>query len=282
MKKMINLLGLLLVVLLLQTEVNAQGLKMPQASSGQTVVQDFALGKINLTYSRPSMKGRKIFGALEPFDKVWRTGANSATVIKFSDEVTIEGKTIPAGEYGLFTIPNPTEWTVILSKTAKAWGAYTYNAADDFARFKVKPITLNPAVETFTIQFADVKATSAKIQLMWEKTLVQLNLSTSIDERVMASIDEAMKSDKKPYFQAAQYYFENGKDLKTALSWMDEAEKVQPKAPHVRLWKARVQLKMGDKAGARATAQAGLDLATEQKNEEYIRLNSQLIAETKK
>jgi hypothetical protein len=174
MKTMIRSFVLLIVVLGLQMESKAQGIQMPQASSGQTIVQDFGLGKITLTYSRPSMKGRKIFGALEPYDIVWRTGANSATVIKFTDAITIEGKNIPAGEYGLFTIPNKTEWTVILSKTSKTWGSYTYNEADDFVRFKVKPTTLTAPIETFTMQFADVKPTTAKLQLMWEKTAVSL------------------------------------------------------------------------------------------------------------
>lgn len=282
MKTIIRSFVLLIVVLGLQMESKAQGIQMPQASSGQTIVQDFGLGKITLTYSRPSMKGRKVFGALEPYDIVWRTGANSATVIKFTDAVTIEGKNIPAGEYGIFTIPNKTEWTVILSKTSKTWGAYTYNEADDFARFKVKPTTLTAPIETFTMQFADVKPTTAKLQLMWEQTAVSLNLSTSIDDKVMASIDAAMKGEKKPYFQAAQYYFENGKDLNTALSWMNEAEKADPKAPWVKLWKGRVQLKMGDKAGAQATAQSGIAIATEIKNGEYVRLNTQLLAEAKK
>lgn len=276
-------IGLMLaVVALLQSEVNAQGLKLPAASTGQTIVQDFALGKITLTYSRPNVKGRKIFGALEPFGKVWRTGANSATVIKFSDAVTIEGKEIPAGEYGIFTIPNKTEWTVILNKTSKQWGAYTYNAADDFVRFTVKPSKLKAKVETFTILFSDVFPTSAQMHIMWENTSVALNITSSIDAKVMANIDEAMKGEKKPYFAAAQYYYEYGKDLNTALTWMNEAEKADPKAPWVRLWKGRVQLKMGDKAGAQATAQKGIELASEVKNEEYIRLNSQLLELAKK
>ncbi|MES2650898.1 MAG: DUF2911 domain-containing protein [Bacteroidota bacterium] len=279
MNSIIKSAVLLFVVLGLQTESKAQGVKMPAASSGQTVIQEFGLGKITLTYSRPSMKGRKIFGALEPYDKVWRTGANSATVIKFSDDVTIEGKDIPAGEYGLFTIPNKSEWTVILSKTSKTWGAYTYNEADDFARFKVKPMAMKEKMETFTIQFANVKPTSAQLQILWENTAVAVNLTTSVDAKVMASIDAAMKTDKKPYFQAAQYYFENGKDLATALSWMNEAEKADPKAPWVKLWKGRVQLKMGDIAGAQTTALAGVTVATESKNEEYIRLNTQLLKE---
>jgi hypothetical protein len=282
MKLTIKMVLLLLVVLGMQTNLSAQGLRIPQPSSGQTLIQDFGLGKITLEYSRPNTKGRKVFGALEPYDVVWRTGANSATVIKFTDAVKINGHDVPAGEYGLFTIPNKTEWIVILNKTSKQWGAYDYKEADDILRFKVKPMVLKDKVETFTMQFANVLPTSAQLHIMWENTALAINITTAVDERVMASIAEAMKGEKKPYFQAAHYYFENNKDLPTALAWMSEAEKADPKAPWVKLWKGRIQLKMGDKAGAQATAQAGIDAATSLKNDEYIRLNTQLLAEAKK
>ena len=282
MKSSIKLILALFVLVTLGENLQAQGLKMPQASTTQTVSQAFGLGKIDLTYARPSMKGRKIFGALEPFDKVWRTGANSATVIKFSDAVKVEGKDLPAGEYALFTIPGKTEWTIIFNKGTKEWGSYTYSEANDVLRVKVKPTTLKDKVETFTIQFANISDTNADLQLSWENTLVNVKLTTSVDERVMASIAEAMKGEKKPYFQAAQYYYTNGKDLKTALEWMNEAEKQMTDAPWVKLWKARVQLKMGDKVGAAKTAKEGLDIATRIKNEEYVRLNTQLIEQTKK
>jgi hypothetical protein len=282
MKSSIKLILVFFVLVTLGENLQAQGLKMPQASTTQTVSQAFGLGKIDLTYARPSMKGRKIFGALEPFDKVWRTGANSATVIKFSEAVKVEGKDLPAGEYALFTIPGKTEWTIIFNKGTKEWGSYTYSEANDVLRVKVKPTTLKDKVETFTIQFANISDTAADLQLSWENTLVNVKLTTSVDERVMASIAEAMKGEKKPYFQAAQYYYTNGKDLKTALEWMNEAEKQMTDAPWVKLWKARVQLKMGDKVGAAKTAKEGLDIATRIKNEEYVRLNTQLIEQTKK
>jgi hypothetical protein len=270
------------MLITLGENLQAQGLKLPQPSTPQTVAQDFGLGKITLNYSRPNVRGRKIFGGLEPYGKVWRTGANSATVISFSEDVKVEGQNLPAGEYGLFTIPGQDEWTIIFNKGAKQWGAYTYNEKDDVLRVKVKPAKLKDKVETFTIQFANVYDTSAELQLMWENTAVSVKLGTSVDERVMANIAEAMKGEKKPYFQAALYYFNNGKDLNTALNWMNEAEKQMTDAPWVKLWKGRVQLKMGDKAGAAKTAQEGIDIATKIKNDEYIRLNTQLLQETKK
>jgi len=282
MKSSIKLVLVLFVLVVLGENLKAQGLKMPQPSTPQTISQDFGLGKISVSYSRPNVKGRKIFGALEPYDKVWRTGANSATVVKFTDAIKVEGKDLPAGEYALFTIPGKTEWTIIFNKGVKEWGAYTYSEANDVLRVKVKPIALKEKVETFTIQFANVYDTSAQLQLSWENTLVNVNLTTSVDERVMASIAEAMKGEKKPYFQSAIYYYSNGKDLKTALEWMNEAEKQMTDAPWVKLWKGRVQLKMGDKAGAAKTAKEGVEIATKIKNDEYIRLNTQLLEETKK
>lgn len=260
----------------------AQGLKMPQASSAQTITQEFGLGKITVSYSRPNAKGRKIFGGLEPYGKVWRTGANSATVITFTDEVTLEGNKVPAGEYALFTIPDTKEWTIILNKTTKQWGAYEYKQADDFLRFKVKPGKTAQPVETFTIQFANVMPSTADLHLMWERTDLDLHLTADNDSRIMANIETAMNGEKKPYFAAAQYYYENGKDLNKALEWINEAEKTNPKAPYFKLWKARIQLKMGNKTAAAATAQEGVNLAKEQKNDEYIKLNEAVLAQAKK
>jgi hypothetical protein len=152
MKKLYTVIAALLITGGSLT-TQAQGFKMPQASSAQTLTQEFGLGKITLNYSRPNTKGRKIFGGLEPYGQVWRTGANSATVITFTDDVTIEGNKVPAGEYALFSIPGASEWTIILNKAAKQWGAYEYKQADDVLRFKVKAGKTAEPVETFTMQF---------------------------------------------------------------------------------------------------------------------------------
>lgn len=282
MKTTLKTVLIIALGLCMNNELKAQGLKLPQASSGQTLTQDFGLGKITISYSRPNTKGRKVFGELEPYGSVWRTGANKATVISFSEAVTLEGQPVPAGEYALFTIPGKSEWTIILNKTVNQWGAYEYKESDDFLRIKVKPSVAKEKTETFTIEFANVYPTKAQLQLSWENTVVSINLTTDIDTKVMANIEEAMKGDKKPYFQAAQYYFENGKDLSKALEWMNAAEAADGKAPWIKLWKGRVQLKMGDKKGAAISAEAGIKAATEIKNPEYIRLNTALLAESKK
>ncbi|MES2827986.1 MAG: DUF2911 domain-containing protein [Bacteroidota bacterium] len=282
MKTTFKTLLLLLTAATLTSGLKAQNLKLPQASTTQTITQAFGLGEVKVTYSRPNVKGRKIFGGLEQYGSVWRTGANSATMITFSEAIKIEGKELAAGSYGLFTIPGQNEWIIIFNKGAKQWGAYEYKESDDVLRITVKPIVLKEKIESFTIQFADVYPTTAKLQLMWENTAVNLSLLTDFDAKVMANIDEAMKGENKPYFAAAQYYLENNKDLKKALEWMNAADVDNTKAPWVKLWKGRVQLKMGDKAGAAKTAAEGLKIATEIKNPEYVRLNTALLAEAKK
>jgi len=262
------------------SESTAQ-LKLPAASSKQTIIQDLGISQLTINYSRPNVKGRKIFGGLEPYGEVWRTGANAATTLTFSDVVVIQGQTIPAGTYALFTIPNKNEWTVILSKNNEQWGAYTYNQGDDVLRFNVKASKTTIPVETFSITLPEVTETAATLQLSWENTKIAFPIQVNQDARIMASIDEAMQGEKKPYLPAAQYYLKNGKDLDQALQWADAAVKANPALPYPYYWKAQIQLKKGDKVGAKATAERGKAAAEKAKSEEYIRLNNQVIEKAK-
>jgi len=270
-------------LVLIFTAFNSYAQLTPQPSSTQIITQDFGLGKINLAYSRPNVKGRKIFGGMEPYGTVWRTGANTATVIKFTDEVTMEGKKIPAGEYGLFSVPGESEWIIIISKKPKQWGAYTYSAADDLLRFTVKTEKLAALTETMTLAFTEVTTTTANLQMMWEHSGFTIHMTTDIDTKVMARIDSAMKTDKKPYYNAVIYYWNNNKDMTKALAWATELEKDPQMPPYVsKLWKARVLLKKGDKAGAITTAEAGAKAAEVGKTPEYVRLNNEVVAQAKK
>jgi hypothetical protein len=272
-----------IIAMMVFTAVNTYAQLTPQPSSTQSIVQDFGLGKISLNYSRPDVKGRKIFGGMEPYGAVWRTGANSATVIKFTDEVTMESNKIPAGEYGLFSIPGEKEWTIILSKQPKQWGAYMYKEADDFLRFKVKTERIAALTETMTLAFTNVSPTTCDLQMMWEHSGFVIHMTTDIDAKVMARIDSAMKTDKKPYYEALIYYYNNNKDMDKALAWATELEKDKDFPPFVpKLWKARILLKKGDKAAAITTAQEGVKMATDMKTDEYVRLNNELIAQAKK
>jgi hypothetical protein len=280
MKK--NLLLLFMIAYLLFS-YNSFAQLTPAPSSTQTIIQDFGLGKITLTYSRPNVKGRKIFGYTEPYNAVWRTGANAATTITFTDDVTLEGHKVAAGTYGLFTIPGENEWTIILNKTAKQWGAYDYNVADDYLRFTVKAVKIQENVETLTLQFTNVFPTSADLNLLWEHTALTMHLTTDIDAKVMARIDSAMQTDKKPYYDAIIYYWNNNKDMNKALPWA-QALQTAPGFPPmvVKLWLARVELRLGDKAAAIKAAQEGTAAAQTAKVPEYVRLNTEVLIEAKK
>ena len=203
--------------------VEAQSIKTPAASPTQTLKQDLGIGTVELYYSRPAVKGRKIFGDLVPFGQVWRTGANQATTLTFSDEVVIGGKKIAAGKYGFLTIPDKSEWTLILTKQLDVTSPAAYKQESDVVRVKAKTATTAAPVESFTIQFANVKPTGADLQVMWDNTSVSLPIDTDIDRKVMTQITDVMTKDNRPYYQAGLYYLENGKDLNQALSWLDKA-----------------------------------------------------------
>jgi hypothetical protein len=256
----------------------AQGLKTPAPSPTQDLKQDFGLSYVEVVYSRPLVKGRTIMGDLVPYGKVWRTGANGATTITFGDDVTIGGKAVKAGKYGLLTIPNKNEWTIIITKSLDVNNPSLYKEENDVVRVNAKAENVGFNMESFSISFQNVTATSMTMMFTWEHTIVPVEIKTEVDSKVMAQIDEAMKSDKKPYFQAAAYYMDNGHDAKQALTWVNAAIAENPKAYYMVYLKARIQAKLGDKAGAKATAQQGITLADEAKNQDYVELNKKLIA----
>ncbi len=270
MKTILTCFVICLSVLTLQAQI-------PNFSSTQHIDQEFGLGTISITYGRPDVKGRKIFNGTEPYGVVWRTGANAATIIKFTDEVSIEGHKIKPGEYSLFTIPGATEWTVIINKVAKQWGAYSYDQKQDVLRFKVRPYRLPITLETLTIQFTDVHIDTGILQILWERTGIAIHLKADVDNRVIANIDRMMKGKDKPYYLAAVWYYNHNLDMKKALAWMTEQEKAQPDAYNVKYWKARILLKMGDKKGAVDAAKIGLYIAEKDENAEYIRMNKEVL-----
>lgn len=268
----------LITALSFSSQIADAQIKLPPASSAQTVVQSLGISKATLTYHRPNMNGRKIFGDLVPFGEVWRTGANNVSVLTLETPVVIAGYELEPGSYGIFTIPRSDEWTVIISSNSQQWGAYSYKQEEDLFRFNVTPQKLSHTQETFTMGFADVTPYSAELTISWENTLISMSINFDQDEAIMASIDEAMSAEgNKPYFQAAQYYFNNDKDMNKALEWVNVAVDNSPEAGHILLLKGRIQLRAGDQTGALETAQKGIELATKNNNSEYVRLNTQLL-----
>jgi hypothetical protein len=249
------------------------------------VQQRVGLTDVTITYSRPSTRGRAIFGALVPFGKRWRTGANSTTSIKFSDDVTVEGKKVPAGEYGIYTIPNKTEWLVVLNKSTKQGADVDHFMDDqDVARFSVKPYKLAGKVETFTINFADLTPATANVDMQWELTGAKFKIASDVEPKVMAQIDEKVVKNASPNANdlaaAALYYYDNNKDLGQALTWIQKANATEPKFWNVHT-EAKIKLKQKDYKGAQASAEQSRALALEAKNADYVKLNEQLIIDAK-
>ncbi len=269
------------LVCLLSATVQAQQLSIPSLSPPQTVKQDFGLSYINLSYSRPSVKGRTIFGDLVPYGKVWRTGANDATIIEFGDAVIINGKRIPAGKYGLLTIPGKDQWIFIISKQLDVTNPANYKEEEDVLRIAAPVDNLDFSVETLTLYLGNLTPKSCELQLLWSHVAVKFAIQNDFDSTVMAKIDETMNQDNRPYFAAAMYYMENGKDLNKALQWFNMATAKNPDAYFMFYQKARCEAKLGKKQDAQATAQKSIELAKKANNSDYVSLNEKLIASLK-
>jgi len=271
------------IAALTSTSLNAQ-LKVPAPSPLQTVKQAFALSDITVEYSRPSARGRVVFGDVVPFGKVWRTGANNATKITFGEDVKVEGMDVKAGTYAIYTIPNKDSWEIMLYKDLTLGGnVEEYKKENELIRFVVKPVTMSgDKVETFSIDFSEMNANNTKIELVWEKTRVPFKVVADIDSKIMKTIDNTIVKDTRPYFQAASYYYDNDKDLKQAAEWADKAIANNPKGYWIYMLKAKIQAKQKDSKGAIATAEQVIKIATEEKDDAYVSQAKKLIAENKK
>lgn len=262
---------------------SAQQLKVPAPSPTQTIDQNFALSNIKIEYSRPSVKGRVIYGGLVPYGKVWRTGANASTKITFGEDVQVNGTALAAGTYALYTTPNKDSWDIMFYKDLKLGGNVAeYKAENEALRFNVKPSALTSKVEMFTINIADMTSNTAVVELLWDQTRVAFMVSADIDSKIMKNIETAVVADTRPYHQAANYYYENNKDMTQALAWSTKAVELNPKAYWMSHLKAKIQLKLKDYKGAIASAEQSMAVAKDQKADEYVEMNMKLIEEAKK
>jgi tetratricopeptide (TPR) repeat protein len=262
-------------------------IEFPSASQHSVVKQRVGLTDVEVDYSRPNKNGREIFGGLVPYGKLWRTGANAVTKIKFSDAVTLGGKEIPAGEYSLFTIPTANEWTIILSKDAKMQSAADYKQENDAARVTAMPEVLPISIETFTIALNDVKGASATLVFVWDKTRVPVKLTTDDVEQVSKQLDAAVSAgtplDPRTAYQAAAFYYDNNKDMNQAAKWIDQALEKNPDAYFMHYKKAQIQAKLGNKKEATASAQKAIDILNKDKapDESAIKNAQQIIDSSK-
>ncbi|RMG72229.1 MAG: DUF2911 domain-containing protein [Bacteroidetes bacterium] len=279
---MINRISLNVFLLLLLgamiSPLNAQ-IRTPAPSPLATVIQAVGLSEIKLEYSRPSARGRKVFGELVPYGKVWRTGANASTKITFGTDVTFGGEAVKSGTYALYSIPGEKEWTFMLYSDLTLGGNVAgYDEANEIVRVTAKSSALNHEVETFTLGFDHLRDESAHLVLSWAKTRVAVPITWDTDGAVMANIERVMGGPTAgDYYQAAVYYYNTDRDLDKALTWINKALEGGERYWIV-TWKARILGKMGHKAEAIATAERAKKLAEEGNNPDYVKINEDLIA----
>ncbi len=235
----------------------------PRPSPKATVSQAIGLTDVTVTYSRPSVKGRVIWGGLVPYDKPWRTGANEATTVTVSDDVTVNGQKLPAGSYALVTIPGKDEWTVVFNKDTKLWFETQYDEAKDLFRLKVKPQAA-PFLEAMQISFPEVTQTSARLELRWEKLRLDLDLVADTVAKTMAQakkeVDKAAADAWRTPLRAARYAWDSKASPAEATAWVEKSIAVQENFSNLSL-KAEILAGSGKTKEAVATAEKALALA---------------------
>lgn len=280
MKKLVIALALMIASITIEAQV-----KTPQPSPKASLEQTVGLTDVSVEYSRPSAKGRKIFGDLVPFDKMWRTGANANSTVSFSDDVIINGATLKKGKYAIFVTPKADSWDVVFYTDTDNWGTPEQWSETKVAlKTSVKTETLNRNVESFTININNLDNNFGHLEMSWEKTLVAIKFEVPTQKNAMASIDKALAGPTAgDYFSAAQFYNQSNGDATKALSFVNKALELNEKKPfwYNRL-KSLIQAKMGDKKGAIETAKISLAAAQAAKNDDYVKMNNDSIAEWSK
>lgn len=253
----------------------------PAPSPAASLTQTVGLTEVEISYSRPSVKGRTIFGELVPYDKIWRTGANGATTISFSDDVVLGGAELTAGTYALYTKPGKEMWTVMVySDLSMGGNVAAYDEANEVARFEVKPSILPFPVESMMFAIDDITSESATIMLIWEKTSVAMDLEVSVDENVMAQIEQVMAGPSaNDYRAAAVYYYNTDREMDKALEWINKCIEMGGDRYWIHTDRARILGKMGKKTEAIAASKKAMAMAQEAGNMDYVKINEGLLAE---
>lgn len=276
-----NKVTLFLLAIVASFSLEAQ-INTPEASPASKLIQTVGLTEVVIEYSRPSMKGRTIFGDLVPFDKLWRTAANAYTTISFDTDVTIAGTAVKAGTYSIFTKPGAKNWEVFFYTDTKGSGVpRDWDESKIVAKATVPVWPIEMPVETFSITIDDLTNTSAKLGIIWENTYVAVPFGVPTDAAVMKNIDRALNGPTAgDYYAAATYFAAEGKDINKAKEWMDKAMSMTEKPA---FWQLRqyslILAKAGDKKGAIATAKKSLEASKAAGNNDYVKMNMDSLKE---
>ena len=275
---------LAIAVFVASLTVEAQ-VKLPQASPKSELFQTVGLTDIEVSYHRPSVKGRVIFGDLVPFGQVWRTGANENTTISFSEDVVINGIVLKKGKYALYTKPNLDNWDIMFYSDTNNWGnPEKWDDAKVVLKTNVKTEILTRPVESFTINIANTEGSYTFLEMSWEKTLAALKIELATKKIALDNINKVVSGPSAgDYYSSAQYLFQSEGDLNKALTYVTKAYEMNDKKPY---WysrlKSQIQAKLGDKKGAIETAKISLAAAEAAKNNDYVKMNQDSISEWSK
>jgi len=253
----------------------------PAASPAAKIMQTVGLTDVTVEYSRPSMRGRTIFGDLVPYDKLWRTGANKNSMVTFSDDVTIAGQNVKAGSYAIFTKPGLTSWEVIFYSDTNNWGTpENWDDSKVAAKTNVEVYTMPSDVESFTMSIDDLHNNGATLGMMWEKAYVGVSFEVPTVAKAIESIESVMNGPSaNDYFSAASFYFEEGKDLSKAKEWIDKAVSMNDKAYWMARRQSLIYAKMGDTKGAIEAAKKSMAGAETAGNADYVKMNKDSLKE---
>lgn len=283
MKKTILLSIMLLQCVLLSAQNKVQ-IRLTAASPASSFEQEVGSAKIKITYSRPLVRGRKIFGELVPFEKLWRTGASDCTVINTSEDIYFGNSILKAGSYSMFSIPSINEWTIIVNTDTTLHGETGYDEKKDVMRFKV-PLEKKPNFyETFTIELNDINSKGeAFLKILWENTMVKIPVKSIEDDTILALIEQHIikgkTQDDTLLFQAANYYFSTNRDYKQAIIWLLEAEKLNPKNFYYPNLRQKIASELKDYSNAIAAAKRAITLADKEKMKSTIEILNKRIAD---
>lgn len=252
---------LVLVFFIFGITVQAQEFTVPVLSPSAKVWQQFSTSSISIEYSRPSVRNRIVFGDLVPYGKAWRTGANAATKITFGENVSFAGQNIEAGTYSMHTIPNPTEWTVILSKDLETTNAANYKEEDNVAKINIKVNNSKEKIETFTININYITTNSAIIQLAWENSIINIPVIADNKAKIFAYLEKELKKTNPIYQKAANFYLDENYKLDDALIYINKAIEGNPNAYWLYWTKAQILTKLNKKTEAIQTGEITLEKA---------------------